>query len=66
MNWPGFGLIPFTTLFAAKKFGLSKVTLYLKLPAALSRVADPISTSAGEFVLVFTSPSKGPESFGKT
>jgi hypothetical protein len=38
----------------------------VNVPAALSRVSELISTSAGEFTRVGTFPSKGPESAGNT
>ena len=60
-------LIPFTTEFDAVKLGFTIVAVTVRLPSLLSRVAESISTSAGEFVRVRTLPDGGnAESPGKT
>ena len=63
----GLLLIPFTTEFDTLKLGLTMVAEKLRLPSALSRVAESISTSAGELVRFGTLPDGGfAESPGKT
>ena len=52
-------LIPFTTEFNAVKLGFTSVAEKVRLPSALSRVAESISTSAGELVRVRTFPEGG-------
>src|SRR6266704_974453 len=52
-------LMPFTTEFDAVKLGFTIVAEKVRLPLALSRVAESISTSAGEFVRVTTFPDGG-------
>src|SRR5439155_11457876 len=52
-------LIPFTTEFDAVKLGFTIVAVKARLPSALSRVAESISTSAGELVRFGTFPAGG-------
>jgi len=60
-------LIPFTTEFNTLKLGFTSVVEKVRLPSALSRVAESISTSPGELVRVRTLPDGGfAESPGKT
>jgi hypothetical protein len=59
--------MPFTTEFDAVNVELTIAAEKLRLPSALSRVAESISTSAGELVRVGTFPDTGiPESPGTT
>jgi hypothetical protein len=55
----------FTTVLATLKVPLTTLAVNASVPFAESRVAELISTSAGELTRVGTLLSKGPEIQGK-
>jgi hypothetical protein len=51
--------MPFTTVFATENTGFSKLVEILSVPELLARVAESISTSAGELTREGTLPEGG-------